>query len=68
MVADKEERERIDVTPTGFRTTETGRVEEVETVRVTRTYWIRSQEGRWYSVSAAEFEAIRVGQWMEVCR
>lgn len=59
VVAEKEERQRVDIVPIGFRTTETGRVEEVETVRVVWTYWVRSEEGRWYSVSAAEFEAAR---------
>jgi hypothetical protein len=68
VVAEKQERQRVDVTPTGFRTDETGRVEEVETVRKVPTYWIRSQEGRWYSVTAAEFEAAQVGQTIEVCR
>lgn len=68
VVAEKEERQRVDVTPIGFQTTETGRVEEVETVRVMRTYWVRSKEGRWYSIPAADFEAAYVGQPLEVCR
>jgi hypothetical protein len=68
VVAEKQERQRVDIAPTGFRTDETGRVEEIETVRVVRTYWIRSEEGRWYSISAAEFEAAQVGQRIEVCR
>jgi hypothetical protein len=68
VVAEKQERRRVDVTPIGFRTDETGRVEEVETVRVVPTYWVRSQEGRWYSVSAAEFEAAQVGRQAQVCR
>ena len=68
VVAEKEERQRVDVIPIGFRTTETGRVEEAETVRVMRTYWVRSDEGRWYSVSAADFEPTQVGRSLEVCR
>jgi hypothetical protein len=68
VVAEKQERQRVDVAPIGFRTTETGRVEEVETVRVARTYWVRSEEGRWYSVSIADFEAAQVGQRIKVCR
>jgi hypothetical protein len=68
VVAEKQARQRVDVTPTGFRTDEMGRVEEVETVRVVPTYWVRSQEGRWYSVTAAEFGAAQVGQSLEVCR
>jgi hypothetical protein len=68
VVAEKEERRRVDLAPAGFRTTETGRVEEVETVRVTQTYWVRSEEGRWYSVPAADFEATQVGRSLEVCR
>jgi hypothetical protein len=68
VVAEKQERRRVDVTPTGFRTDETGRVEEVETVRVAPTYWVRSREGRWYSVTAAEFQAAQVGQEVKVCR
>jgi hypothetical protein len=68
VVAEKQERQRVDIAPTGFRTDETGRVEEIETVRVVRTYWVRSEEGRWYSISAAEFEGTQVGQRLEVCR
>jgi hypothetical protein len=68
VVAEKQERRRVDVTPIGFRTDETGRVEEVEAVRVVPTYWVRSQEGRWYSMTAAEFEAAQVGQETKVCR
>jgi hypothetical protein len=68
VVAEKQARQRVDLTPTGFRTDETGRVEEVETVRVVPTYWVRSQEGRWYSVAAAKFETTQVGQTIEVCR
>ena len=52
----------VDITPIGFRTDETGRVEEVEMVRVVQTYWIRSDEGRSYSVSA-----VKVAQQAKVC-
>jgi hypothetical protein len=68
VVAEKQERQRVDVVPIRVRTTETGRVEEAETARVTRTYWIRSQEGPWYPVSTSEFEAAHVGQSIQVCR
>jgi hypothetical protein len=68
VVAEKEQRQRVDLVPVGFRTTETGRVEEVETARVTQTYWVRSEEGRWYSVPATDFEAAQVGRSLEVCR
>jgi hypothetical protein len=68
VVAAKEERQRVDLAPAGFRMTETGRVEEVETVRVSQTYWVRSAEGRWYSVPATDFEAAQVGRSLEVCR
>jgi hypothetical protein len=68
VVAEKQARQRVDITPTGFRTDETGRVEEVETVRSVPTYWIRSQEGRWYSVPATDFGAAQVGQSLEVCQ
>jgi hypothetical protein len=33
-----------------------------------QTYWIRSEEGRWYSVSAVEFGTAQVGRHEKVCR
>jgi len=48
VVAEKDERIRLELVPVGRRTTEIGRLEEVEGVRQVRTYWVRSEEGRWY--------------------
>jgi len=68
LVAEKEERVRLELVPVGLRTTEIGRLEEVEGVRRVKTYWIRSEEGYWYSVSAHGFVAAQAGRPIEVCR
>ena len=68
IVAEKEERTQPRLTPAGVRTTETGRVEEVEQVRRARTYRVRSEDGDWYTVPADAFRGARVGSPIEVCR
>lgn len=68
VVADKEERVRLELVPVGLRTTEIGRLEEVEGLRRVRTYWIRSDAGRWYDVSPVVYGLARAGEHAEVCR
>ena len=67
VVAEKEERTQPQLQPAGVRTTDTGRVEEVEQLRRVRTYRIRSEDGGWYTVSADAFRAAKVGSPIEVC-
>lgn len=68
VVARKEERVRLDTTPGGLRTTETGRVEEVERMARVREFWVQSETGAWYRVSAEQLRAAEIGRPMEVCQ
>lgn len=68
VVAEKDDRAHVEIVPAGLRTTGTGRLEEAEEFRLVRTYWVRSEEGHWYSVSATDFQAIRIGDPIKVCR
>ena len=68
VVAKKDERRRVDVVPGGIRTTESGRVEEVETFRVLTEYWVQSQDGARHRVSADQFKTAEVGRPLEICR
>ena len=69
VVADKEERGRVDNASRGlYRTTETGRLEPAVTPEIVRQYWLRSAEGEWYRVSAEQYGAAEVGAAAEVCR
>jgi hypothetical protein len=68
LVAKKEERGRLDVGGGGLlRTTETGRVEEVQKPVVVREYWVLSKEGAWYRVSAEQFKVAEPDRPLEVC-
>ena len=68
VVARKEERVRLDTTPGGVRETETGRVKEVERMARVREFWVQSETGSWYRVSAEQLRAAEIGRPMEVCR
>lgn len=68
LVAKKEERSRAELVPRGFRTTETGRVEEIRELEVVREYWIRSEDGMWHRVTAEQFQAAEIGRPMDLCR
>ena len=68
VVAKKEERTRVDVVPRGIRTTESGRVEEIETFQVVREYWIQARDGAWHRVSADQFKTAGVDRPLEICR
>jgi len=66
VVADKEERVRPEPS-LSLRTTETGRLEEKPPTLV-REYRVQADDGTWYRVSAAQFEAARPGGALEICR
>ena len=68
VVAKKEERTRVDVVRRGIRTTEIGRLEEVETFKVAGDYWVQAQDGAWHRVSADQFKAAEVSRPLEICR
>jgi hypothetical protein len=69
VVAQKEERARIVNQSQGlYRTTETGRMEPVVAPGIERQYWVRSEAGEWYRVTAAVFERAEVGHPIETCR
>ncbi len=68
VVADKQERIRLERVPSGVRTTETGRLEEDRRAEIVRDYWVRDQGGRWYPVPPDQFRAAQVGESIAVCR
>src|SRR5262245_7798139 len=47
VVADKEERSRLEMMPRGFRTGATGQLEELREPVTVREYWVRSEQGAW---------------------
>jgi hypothetical protein len=68
VVADKEERSRLDMSPQGFRTTATGRLEEAREPIIAREYWVRSQQGAWFLVSSDQYRLAEPGYRIAVCR
>ena len=68
VVAQKEERARLERAPHGIRTTETGRLEEDRRTEIIRDYWVRAQDGTWYPVTLDRYRAAEVGQPLEICR
>ena len=68
IVAQKEERARLDMVVHGVGTSATGRVEEIRVPEVVHEYWVRGQDGTWYPVSADLFRAVEVGGSLELCR
>ena len=68
VVADKQERAWLQRVPSGFRTTETGRLEEDQRAEIVRDYWVRAQDGRWYPVPLDRYRSAEVGGSIEVCR
>jgi hypothetical protein len=68
VVADKEARNRVDMRPGTPRTTATGAVEEPLVTVVTREYWVKAQDGKWYRVGEGTFQAAAPNQPLEVCR
>ena len=68
IVAQKEERSRLEMVSRGVGTSATGRVEEVRVPEVVREYWVRAQDGTWYRVSPDRFRAVDVGSSVDLCR
>jgi hypothetical protein len=68
VVADKAQRARLARVPHGIHTTETGRLEEDRRTQIVRDYWVRAQDGTWYPVPADRYDAVAVGQPLEICR
>jgi hypothetical protein len=68
VVAQKQERARLESVPRGIHTTGTGRLEEDRRTEIVRDYWVRAQDGTWHPVSMEQFRAVEVGQSLEICR
>lgn len=68
VVAQKEERARLERVPHGIATTDTGRLEEGRRTEIVRDYWVRGHDGTWYPVSRDRYRAAEVGQSLELCR
>ncbi len=68
VVAQKDERTRVEERRGPPRVTATGTVEETKEIVPVREYWLRDQAGTWHRVSEAEFRTAAVGQSMDVCR
>jgi hypothetical protein len=66
-VAKKEERARLEATPSGF-TSETGRLEELRTPEIVRDYWVLDAEGTWHRVSLGQYRSAEVGQALDLCQ
>ena len=67
-VAQKEERSRLEMVPTGGFSSSTGRLEEVRVPKAVRDYWVRGQDGTWYPISLERYRAVEVGDTVELCR
>jgi len=68
VVADKDERPRLQSEPRGLRTDELGRLKEQRREVIVPEYWVRDREGRWYRVGEAEWRAAEPGHPMTLCR
>jgi hypothetical protein len=68
VVSKKAEYGRPDTVPRGFWTTGTGMLEEIPRPTPVREYWLQSEEGTWYWVSADQYKAAEVSQRVPVCR
>lgn len=68
VVADKEERSRLEMMPRGFRTGATGQLEELREPVTVREYWVRSEQGAWLRVSADQYRLAEKGQPSTVCQ
>jgi hypothetical protein len=66
VVVKKEERVRPEPS-LGFRSTETGRIEEGPLTLI-REYWVQAEGGTWYRVSAGQFKAAEANGALEICR
>ena len=67
-VAQKEERARLEMVPTGGFSSQTGGLSEVKTPKAVRDFWVKGQDGTWYPISAERYQAVAVGDTVELCR
>ena len=68
VVAQKEERSRIEMRRGPGRVTATGSVEETTEPARVNEYYVRSSEGAWHRISEAQFKGVTPQQKLEVCR
>ena len=68
VVADKDERPRLQSEPRGLRTDELGRLKEQRREVIVPEYWVQDREGRWYRVGEADWRTAEPGQSMALCR
>jgi len=68
VVAEKEERPRLQSEPRGLRTDELGRVTEQRREVIVSEYWVRDPDERWYRVAASAWQGVEPGQSLRVCR
>lgn len=69
VVVKKEERARVENLSGGlYRTTETGRLEPAQAPGLVREYWVQSDAGDWYRVTADQFKTAEVDRPIEICR
>ena len=67
VVAEKDQRPRLQSEPRGLRTDDLGRVKEQRREVIVPEYWVRDREGRWYRVGEAEWRVAEPGQPLQVC-
>jgi hypothetical protein len=68
VVAEKDERLRLQSEPRGLRTDELGRVKEQRREVIVSEYWVRDPDGRWYRVARSAWQGVEAGQSLRVCR
>jgi hypothetical protein len=68
VVAEKDERLRLQSEPRGLRTDELGRVKEQRREVIVSEYWVRDPDGRWYRVTRSAWQGVELGQSLRVCR
>jgi len=68
VVADKDERLRLQSELRGLRTDELGRVKEQRREVIVSEYWVRDRGGQWHRVGESAWRAAEPGQSMQVCR
>jgi hypothetical protein len=68
VVERKEERPGLRTEVRGVRTGPTGIVTEDRREVIVSEYWVLGRAGRWYQLSAAEWQAAEPGQPLSLCR
>lgn len=68
VVERTEERREMRTEVRGVHTGPTGAVVEDRGEVMVSTYWVLGRDGRWYRVSAAEFQGAEPGSTLSLCR